>query len=164
MNFSKKNILIWLLWFLIFWISSFFVIRRFYPNLSDSWSFGDTFWAINSIFSWLAFFGVIITIFIQSEQLKKQSEELEVQKEELKMTRQELAKAAKAQETQIQLQSSIAILNYYNELSKLKNETKISWNDLHSMSKRIESKLEQIQIEKEVTNALETIKLLQWKK
>ncbi len=53
--------------------------------------FGDKFGAINSLFSGLAFAGIIFTIFLQKR-------ELSLQRQELKDTREELQRAADAQE------------------------------------------------------------------
>lgn len=53
--------------------------------------FGDSFGAINSLFSGLAFAGVIFTILLQRH-------ELALQREELKLTRMELQRSAEAQE------------------------------------------------------------------
>jgi hypothetical protein len=61
----------------------------------DSWdnrgTFGDSFGAINSLFSGLAFAGVIFTILLQRR-------ELSLQREELNLTRKELHRTAEAQE------------------------------------------------------------------
>ena len=55
-------------------------------------SFGDSFGAINSLFSGLAFAGIIYTILLQRK-------ELSLQRKELTDTRKELARAATAQES-----------------------------------------------------------------
>jgi len=64
---------------------------------SDAGTFGDQFGAVNSLFSGLAFVGLIFTIIQQRESLEKQNksieqqrEDLQNQKEELKLNRQEL--------------------------------------------------------------------------
>ena len=54
-------------------------------------TFGDMFGVVNSLFSGLAFAGVIYTIFLQHK-------ELSLQREELTLTRQELSRSASAQE------------------------------------------------------------------
>lgn len=63
----------------------------------DSWesraAFGDMFGAINTLFSGLAFAGVIYSILMQGQELK-------LQREELSLTREELQKSASAQELQ----------------------------------------------------------------
>ena len=63
--------------------------------VNEAWDkrgqFGDMFGAVNSLFSALAFAGVIITILLQRE-------ELALQRHELEQTRGELARTASAQE------------------------------------------------------------------
>ena len=88
---NKLNNLYWLLLGVIaIWISSIFIVPLFYCNLTDRGVFGDSFGAINSLFSGLAFAGIIYTILLQRKELK-------LQRDELELTRDELAKSAKAQ-------------------------------------------------------------------
>ncbi len=49
--------------------------------------FGDMFGTVNSLFSGFALAGVVLTIFLQQNELKLQRKELELQREELKLTR-----------------------------------------------------------------------------
>ena len=65
--------------------------RKPVPEASDRGAFGDFFGAINSLFSGLAFAGIIYTILLQRS-------ELALQREELKETRKELRRSADAQE------------------------------------------------------------------
>lgn len=78
-----------------------------YSSIS-SWAhrgtFGDMFGAVNTLFSGLAFAGVIYAIFLQSE-------ELALQRNELKLTRDELAKASVAQSEQAQALLESAKIN-----------------------------------------------------
>jgi hypothetical protein len=66
--------------------------------------FGDMFGAVNTLFSGLAFAGVIYAIFLQSE-------ELALQRTELQLTRDELAKATAAQSEQAQALLESAKIN-----------------------------------------------------
>ena len=59
------------------------ILRWFFGEWDNSGVFGDSFGGINSLFSGLAFAGIIITILIQSEELKLQREMLEEQKNEM---------------------------------------------------------------------------------
>jgi hypothetical protein len=61
------------------------------PNWPERGLFGDTFGAVNALFSALAFAGVLFAIRLQSS-------ELTLQRLELQETREELARTAKAQE------------------------------------------------------------------
>ncbi|WP_157491979.1 hypothetical protein [Gelidibacter mesophilus] len=83
---------------LLIWIASIFVIYFLFANQSERASFGDSFGAINSLFSGLAFGGIIYTIFLQRQELK-------LQREELKLTRKELKRTANAQEKGNQFQN-----------------------------------------------------------
>lgn len=62
-----------------------------FETLSDSGSFGDMFGVVNTLFSGLAFAGVIYALLLQGNQLSLQQQELE-------LTRKELARSAEAQE------------------------------------------------------------------
>ena len=81
-----------------------FVISGQFTNWGDRGTFGDMFGAVNTLFSGLAFSGIIYTIFLQGK-------ELELQREELAMTRAELAKAADAQNHQAKLMLHSAKIN-----------------------------------------------------
>ncbi|MEK7638956.1 MAG: hypothetical protein AAB388_02210 [Patescibacteria group bacterium] len=62
-----------------------------YPELSNRGLFGDSFGALNALFSGFAFLGIIYTIILQTQ-------ELGLQRKELELTRAELKRAAEAQE------------------------------------------------------------------
>lgn len=64
------------------WIISIFVLKWKFSNWTIRATFGDSFGAINSLFSGLALSGIIYTIFLQKK-------ELTLQREELKNTRKE---------------------------------------------------------------------------
>lgn len=68
------------------------IIYAVLPTWTVRGQFGDTFGAINTFFSGLAFAGIIYTILMQRT-------ELSLQREELRLTRQELARSAAAQES-----------------------------------------------------------------
>lgn len=70
-----------------------FAVHYFIPEWSKSGVFGDTFGAINSLFSGLAFAGLLYTIFLQSRELK-------LQREELALTREQLTSSAVSQKEQ----------------------------------------------------------------
>lgn len=84
----KKNKFIW---FIILgailigalWVGSWLLIDYNIENSTNRGEFGDKFGAINSLFSGLAFLGLIITLLFQKE-------ELELQRQELSETRKEL--------------------------------------------------------------------------
>jgi len=81
---------LFLIIFLI-WFSSSLLVWFFFKDWSKSGTFGDTFGAINSLFSGLALGGIIYTIYLQKT-------ELSLQRDELKLTRKEIKRTANAQE------------------------------------------------------------------
>jgi hypothetical protein len=62
-----------------------------FSNWNERADFGEMFGAVNTLFSGLAFAGVIYAVFLQRR-------ELELQRYELEMTREELRRSAEAQE------------------------------------------------------------------
>lgn len=85
--------------------------------------FGDQFGAMNTLFTGLAFFGLVLTIFFQSRDLRAQTRALELQQvalqqqiEEFKAQRDELERSAKAQEES----NRLARLNLEVELFRQK--------------------------------------------
>lgn len=77
----------------------------FYNNQMEAldWSFeqrgqfGDSYGALNALFSGLAFFGLIVALVLQSRDLSTQTEALRLQIDEFKAQKHEMAKAADAQ-------------------------------------------------------------------
>lgn len=66
-----------------------FIVNYIFSDWTKSGTFGDTFGALNAIFSGLALAGVIVTILIQRSELKNQRIELSLQRNEMKETRKE---------------------------------------------------------------------------
>jgi hypothetical protein len=66
-----------------------FIVNYFFSDWSKSGTFGDSYGALNALFSGLALSGVIVTILVQRKELKNQKIELELQREEMKETRKE---------------------------------------------------------------------------
>lgn len=77
-------------------IAYFLVVSSFYPKIEESGLFGDTFGALTSFYTVLAFLGMIITLYMQREELK-------LQRQELKDTKLEIARSATAQENTFQI-------------------------------------------------------------
>jgi len=78
-------------WVIFLWVLCFNLVLFVFPDLSKNGLFGDSFGVLNSLFSGLAFAGVIIAIFMQKD-------ELSLQREEVKMQRIETARLADTQE------------------------------------------------------------------
>lgn len=89
---NKHNRLVMAAMFLlvvVLWFSSWLIITHFIKDPTNQGTFGDTFGAVNALFSGLAFAGLIATLLYQKEELKLQREELQQTREELKGQREE---------------------------------------------------------------------------
>lgn len=89
---NKHNRLVMAAMFLlvvVLWFSSWLIITHYIKDPTNQGTFGDTFGAINALFSGLAFAGLIATLLYQKEELKLQREELQQTREELKGQREE---------------------------------------------------------------------------
>ncbi|VXA85060.1 conserved hypothetical protein [Aeromonas veronii] len=99
--------------------------------------FGDSFGALNTLFSGLAFSGIIVSIFLQSQQLKLNREEIKLNREEIKLNREELEQTrkeieeqgeqfklqTKAMQKQVFESSFFSMMNLHNTISSsLRNE------------------------------------------
>ncbi|MCB0730970.1 MAG: putative phage abortive infection protein [Ignavibacteriae bacterium] len=79
-----KWILFSILIVLILWLIGWAFVYYTFPTWNESAEFGDSFGAVNALFTGLAFAGVITTVLLQRR-------ELELQRKELKLTTAELA-------------------------------------------------------------------------
>ncbi len=79
----------------------------------DIGKFGDVFGAVNSLFSGLAFAGIIISILMQSRDLQMQNKQLSLQSKELKLQRKEL---------KLQREEQEQTRNVFKEQSKLMDD------------------------------------------
>jgi len=118
---SYKPLLIITIIITIVWLLSFIVIKVvFKNNYSTMGQFGDLFGSINSLYSGLAFAGLIYTIFLQRN-------ELELQRKELQDTHDEVVRTSNKQALQLKLNSLNAKLLAYsiilNPQSGMKNRT-----------------------------------------
>lgn len=89
---NKHNRLVMAAMFLLvvmLWVSSWLIITHYIKDPTNQGTFGDTFGAVNALFSGLAFAGLIATLLYQKEELKLQREELQQTREELKGQREE---------------------------------------------------------------------------
>ena len=77
------------------WFLNWILVTHFIPNeISNRGAFGDMFGAVNALFSGLAFSGVIITIYLQTKELRLQREELRDTRQEIKGQKLQLARQA----------------------------------------------------------------------
>ena len=112
------------------WLISIGVVYWVFTGLENRAQFGDSFGMINSLFSGLAFAGIIYTILLQRK-------ELALQRNELELTRKELERSASAQvESQKELARQSANLKQtavLNALSTLVNEIQNQENYYRSL-------------------------------
>lgn len=88
---SLKPLLVLALGVFTLWLITWISLTLSFSNWSERGQFGDMFGAVNSLFSGLAFAGVIFTIYLQRK-------ELSLQRAELSLTRTQLSRSADAQE------------------------------------------------------------------
>jgi hypothetical protein len=88
----------------ILWVGIPYWIHSRHPDWQNSGQIGDTFGAVNALFSSLAFALLIFTALMQRE-------ELELQREELKLTREEIKKSAEAQTKLVVLNEKLIQVN-----------------------------------------------------
>ncbi|WP_145323046.1 hypothetical protein [Paenibacillus xylanexedens] len=108
---------------IILWGASWYFIPQWYDKTSlEAGTFGDMFGAVNSLFSGLAFAGLIYTITVQRQELSLQREAIKMQTEELKLQREETARSADQLEKQQGLMNLQTAITTVNELIKIKNK------------------------------------------
>lgn len=84
-------------------------------SISKSGVFGDSFGALTALFSGLAFAGMIVTILLQSRELK-------LQRSEIKQSREEYRRSAAAQEMTARLAAITALLDEYKIRLKINED------------------------------------------
>lgn len=119
------------------------LITTQFDTWADRGTFGDMFGAVNTLFSGLAFAGVIYAIFLQGK-------ELELQREELKMTRDELAKSADAQNAQVEMMLHAAKINATSSKldtysTMLAGNKRVAWSDT-ATHEHVKQSLEELEL------------------
>ncbi|MCM3132370.1 hypothetical protein M3629_06210 [Paenibacillus polysaccharolyticus] len=107
---------------ILLWGASWYLIPKLYNAQSlEAGTFGDMFGAVNSLFSGLAFAGLIYTITVQRQELALQREAITMQTEELRMQREETARSADQLEGQKNLLDLQMAMGIVNDLIQTKN-------------------------------------------
>ena len=83
----------------LLWGGFWFFIYRGLPGLAERGQFGDMFGAVNSLFSGLAFAGVVIAIYLQTQELRHQREAQEKSEQALREQVEQMQKTAELQAT-----------------------------------------------------------------
>lgn len=113
---------------IIFIIIGWFITYNTLKNQSyeERGTFGDMFGGLNTLFSGLAFCGIIISIVMQSEELRLQREEIKANREELKRTalaQEEQGKYLNRQAENLKQSAKLSALNtlvnYYSDWAKV---------------------------------------------
>ena len=110
------------------WIFTYYSLNKL--KESDRGTFGDMFGGINSLFSGLAFCGIIISIIMQSEELKLQREEIRQNREELKGSRlaqEQQGISLHRQAENLKISAKLSALNtlvsYYTEKANMEKDS-----------------------------------------
>jgi len=128
------------------WIVSIPILCLLFDKPVTVGEFGDMFGAINSLFSGLAFAGVIYAIILQKEELR-------LQRKELEMTRKELSRTAEAQEKSEEVLSAqadslrltaklnglSALLSHHDAAANSSSHNVMSANEANRVAKEINS-------------------------
>lgn len=100
---------------IVLWVASWCLIDNFVP-VGERGVFGDKFGAINSLFSGLAFAGLIVTLLFQKEELKLQRDELAETRNELKAQKLEFQEQNKTMKRQRFENTFFNMLSLENEI------------------------------------------------
>jgi hypothetical protein len=137
------------------WFGSLISLDFLIVEKEKQGQFGDSFGAINALFSGLAFAGIIATILLQRK-------ELVLQREELKLTRKELVKSAeaqdksqKAQNLQVKLMTKQAVLTAYQ--SKFSANIELLASKYGTQTERIATRDELSMLNKKITQIITEI-------
>lgn len=114
-------LLLLLLFVIVLWSIYPIIIDKFIPADNNRGLFGDSYGALNTLFSGFAFVALIYTIIQQNIQLEMQKEELSLQRNELELTRIELNRSAVAQEsTEKSIKNQAKLMEYSSRLDGLR--------------------------------------------
>ena len=138
------------------WIYTYYSLNNL--GTTERGTFGDMFGGINSLFSGLAFCGIIISIMMQSEELKLQREEIKQNREELKGSRiaqEEQGKSLHRQAENLKISAKLSALNtlvnYYTEKANMDKESSNTFNSRFAGAQNIQKAEKYV---KEIENIL----------
>jgi len=105
----------------LLWLLGFTVIWQAFDDMEKRGQFGDLFGAINSLFSALAFAGVLYTVLMQRQELAMQREELEASRESQRLQNEMMS---------AQLRKMEESLEFEREKRKADNEPIFDWRSV----------------------------------
>lgn len=151
-NYFKRNHLaiisiISVLFVIISWYLTYYNLKDYSTECRGT--FGDMFGGINALFSGLAFCGIIITILLQSSELRLQREEIQENRKELVRTTEvqekqgiSLNRQAENLKISAKLSALNTLVNYYNEKAKSEREATKGMFGISNHSNEYTSKAE----------------------
>lgn len=101
---------------LVLWLSCFWYVENYLAIKPEAWLIGDAFAALNTLFSGLAFGGLIYAIFLQKSELSLQRNELELSRNELSGQREQLELQNKTLNTQTFENTFFQLLRSHNDI------------------------------------------------
>lgn len=111
-----KSFTIALIVILSIWIGNFFLMNHFFNKPNEV---GDSYGALNTLFSGFAFAGIILSIFMQSKELKLQRDEIKDNRLELSRQADALERQANNLKISAKLSSLNSLLTYYQGLHRV---------------------------------------------
>lgn len=126
------------------WLGNIWLNIYLFENAHNNYAawFGDSFGGINTLFSGLAFAGIIYTILLQKKELRLQREELKETRKELKRSADAQEKAEAAFKKQTELMNKSALLEglsqavqFYREDLKYAIDTHINSDSGEKLAK-----------------------------
>lgn len=110
------------------WLYTYNLLKDLDPTVRGT--FGDMFGGVNALFSGLAFCGIIITILLQSTELRLQREEIKANRAELERTTNvqiEQGKSLNRQAENLKISAKLSamntLVNYYSEKASEASKT-----------------------------------------
>ena len=97
-------------WVFILWLLFGLAIYFIFNNWTSRWAFWDMFWAFNALFSWLAFAVLVVTLYLQKE-------ELWLQRGEIRETRNEFIQQNKTMKLQRFENTFFQMISLHNKIS-----------------------------------------------
>ena len=120
---KNKSYVLWILLAIVIllWVLYPFILDKYISPDNDKAEYGNSFGALETLFSGFAFAALVYTIIQQNIQLRLQKEELTLQRKELELTRIELSRTASAQEsTEKSIKNQAVLMEYSSRLEGLK--------------------------------------------
>lgn len=122
---SAKHIVLFVV---CLWVFFPFVLWIFYPSLQDRGQFGDSYAVVNTLFSGLAFGGVVYALILQRRELR-------LQRRELKEARIQYARSARALEESQGEAVKARSANVFFHIMEILQSLRPKWHRLYALSK-----------------------------